>query len=75
MILRDTEDMPNEHAPALQDLTVNRNCRSQHDQKQYRQVAHWLRGVAVKCRLPDPQRELLDIATRYDRRAEHFDRS
>ena len=74
MILRDTEDMSDEHTLTLKNISADRDCRAQRDQKHYRQVAHWLRGVAAKCRLPDPQRELLDIATRYDRRAEHFDR-
>ena len=74
MILQDTEDMSDEHAPALQDLTANCDYRSQDDQKHYRQVAHWLRGVAAKCHLPDPQRELRDLARRYDLRADHFDR-
>jgi hypothetical protein len=39
----------------------------------YRELASWLRGVA-KCRLPNPQRELLALARQYERRAVHFDR-
>jgi hypothetical protein len=66
--------MSDEHTLALQDITADRNCRSQQYRKHYRQVAHWLRGVAAKCRLPDPQTELLDIAGRYDRRANQLDK-
>jgi hypothetical protein len=67
--------MSDEHTLTLQDITADRDCRSQQYGKHYRQVAHWLRGVAAKCRLPDPQTELLDIAMRYDRLANHSDRS
>jgi hypothetical protein len=40
----------------------------------YRELAAWLREVAGKCRLPNPQGELLDLARRYDLRAEHLER-
>jgi hypothetical protein len=40
----------------------------------YRELAAWLREVAGTCRLPDPQRELLTLAERYERRAEHLER-
>jgi len=66
--------MSDEHTLTLQDITADRDYRSQQYGKRYRQVAHWLRGVAAKCGLPDPQRELLDIARRYDRRADQFER-
>jgi hypothetical protein len=39
----------------------------------YREVAQWLRGVAARCRLPNPQRELLTLARKYERRAHRFD--
>jgi hypothetical protein len=74
MILWHSKDMSDEHTLTLQDNAADRNCRSQHDGKHYRQVAHWLRGVAAKCRVPDPQRELLGLARRYDRRADQFER-
>lgn len=38
----------------------------------YRELAEWLRDIAHKCRLPNPQRELLVLAKRYDLRAEQF---
>jgi hypothetical protein len=34
----------------------------------------WLRGIAAKCRLPYSQRELLDLARRYDARADRLSR-
>jgi len=34
--------------------------------KHYRELAHWLRGIAAKCRLPYTQKELLDLARRYE---------
>jgi len=40
----------------------------------YRELAEWLREVAVRCRLPNPQRELLDLARRYEHRADHLQR-
>jgi len=49
------------HTPRLQanrgrsGLVVGR-CRVKH----YRELAHRLRGIAAKCRLPYTQRELLD---------------
>ena len=33
-------------------------------------LSDWLRGVAAGCRLPYTQRELLDLARRYDTRAD-----
>jgi hypothetical protein len=41
----------------------------------YRDLARWLRETARKCRLPYPQQELLDLARRYERRADHMDSS
>ena len=58
----------------VQDIAADRDHWSQHAGKHYRELAHWLRGVAAKCRLPNPQRELLSLASRYDRQADHFDR-
>jgi hypothetical protein len=39
----------------------------------YRELAAWLRDVARKCHLPNPQRELLALAGRYERRADRLD--
>jgi hypothetical protein len=44
------------------------------DGAHYRELAAWLREVACKCRLPNPQQELLTLAKRYERRAEYLDR-
>lgn len=41
----------------------------------YRKLAGTLRVLALECRLPNPQRELLSLARRYDRMAEHLNRS
>jgi hypothetical protein len=40
----------------------------------YRELAAWLREIALKCRLPHPQRELLSLARRYERKADHLSR-
>src|SRR2546423_1199363 len=40
----------------------------------YRKLASWLREIGGKCRLPNPQRELLSLARRYELRADHLDR-
>jgi endonuclease YncB( thermonuclease family) len=39
----------------------------------YRELAGWLREIGGKCRLPNPQRELLRLARRYELRADHLD--
>jgi hypothetical protein len=41
----------------------------------YRDLATRLREIARKCHLPNPQQELLDLAQRYELRADHMDRS
>jgi hypothetical protein len=40
--------------------------------KHYRDLAHWLRGISAKCRLPDPQEELLGLARQYDIKANYL---
>jgi len=40
----------------------------------YREVAKWLRDVARRCHLPNPQGGLLNLAHRYQRRAENLER-
>jgi hypothetical protein len=39
----------------------------------YRNLAGRLRLVARECRFPNARQELLDLAARYERRADHFD--
>jgi hypothetical protein len=39
----------------------------------YRNLAGKLRMVARECGFPNPRQELLDLAARYERRADHFD--
>ena len=67
--------MSDEHTLELQDIATDRDRWSQHAGKHYRELAHWLRGVAAKCRLPapHPQRELLGLARCYDRQADYVD--
>ena len=77
--------MPNEHAPTLhppqagipgecpvQDTAANPDQWYPKAGAHYREVARWLRGVAARYRLPSPQRELLTLARRYERRADRF---
>jgi hypothetical protein len=40
----------------------------------YRELAAWLREIAGKCHLPNPQQELLTLARRYERRAQYLER-
>jgi hypothetical protein len=39
----------------------------------YRELASKLREMAIRCRLPGARREILNIALRYERRADYFD--
>ena len=43
------------------------------DGAHYREVAHGLRRLARQCRFPGARKELLQLATNYDRRADHFE--
>ena len=62
--------MSDEHNLSLQQFAIDwLRDSSWH----YRQLARRLRGIAAGCRLPNPQRELLNLAARYERRADHFD--
>jgi hypothetical protein len=57
-----------EHTLTLQEIAADRDCWSgAHAREQYPELAHWLRGIAAKCRLPYTQKELLKLARRYDR--------
>jgi hypothetical protein len=40
----------------------------------YREMADRLRGLARLTRSPGMRRELVELAKRYDRRGDHFDR-
>ena len=64
--------MSDEHTPTSQDIAADQDWLQGEVGKHYRELAHWLRGIAAKCRLPDPQRELLEFARHYDIRANHL---
>ena len=64
--------MSDEHTPTLQNLAADRDWWSADAGRHYHELAHWLRGIAAKCRLPYSQRELLDLARRYDARADRL---
>jgi hypothetical protein len=64
--------MSDEHTPTLQQIAADRDWWSADAGEHYRQLAHWLRGIAAKCRLPYTRRELLDLARRYDTRADRI---
>ena len=66
--------MLDERTLTLQEIAADRDWWYRNSGAHYREVAHWLRGTAAKCRLPNPQRELLSLARRYERRAERFDK-
>ena len=66
--------MSDEHTPTLQNLAADRDWWSADAGRHYHELAHWLRGIAAKCRLPYSQRELQDLARRYDARADRLSR-
>jgi hypothetical protein len=66
--------MTEKHTPTLQDIAADRDWWSADADKHYRGLAHRLRGIAAKCRLPYTQKELLDLARRYDTRADRIGR-
>jgi hypothetical protein len=43
------------------------------DGEHYREIARKLREIARECRFPGARREILDLASRYDRRADNLD--
>jgi hypothetical protein len=43
------------------------------DSEHYRQLATRLRDVARQCRYPGARQEILDLASRYEVRANHLD--
>jgi hypothetical protein len=58
----------------LQNLVADRDWWSASAGTHYRELAQWLRGIAVKCRLLNPQQELLTLARRYEIRSNHLNR-
>jgi hypothetical protein len=44
--------MSDEHTPTLQDIAADRGWWSVDARTHYRELAHWLLGIAAKCRLP-----------------------
>lgn len=64
--------MSDEHTPILQEIATDPDRWSADAGMHYRELAHWLRGIAAKCRLGNTQKELLDLARRYDARAERL---
>jgi hypothetical protein len=65
--------MLDEYTLRLQAIVTDQDRWLRQAGAHYRDAAHWLRGLAAKCRVPNPQRELLDLARQYERRAYHFD--
>jgi hypothetical protein len=66
--------MPDERQPTLQDIAPDRDWWLRDSGAHYRELAAWLREVAGKCRLPNPQHELLALARRYERIAAQLER-
>jgi len=44
------------------------------DGTHYREIANQLRAIAGECIFQDVQKDLIDLAASYDRRADDFDR-
>jgi hypothetical protein len=64
--------MSDEHTPTLRDIAADRDWWQGDAGAHYRELAHWLRRIAAKCRLPYTQMKLLDLARRYDNTADHI---
>jgi hypothetical protein len=43
------------------------------DSQHYREIASKLRDIARQCRFPGARQEILDLASRYERRADNLD--
>ena len=65
--------MPDENTRTLQYIAVDCDRWRQDAGTHYRELAAWLRETAGKCRLPNPQRQLLNLARTYNRIADHLD--
>jgi hypothetical protein len=50
-----------------------RNSGPPLDGAHYREMANGLRELARQCRFPGARKELLQLAARYERRAEYFE--
>jgi hypothetical protein len=66
--------MSEEDTPTLQQIASDRDWWLRDGGDHYRELAEWLRELAGKCRLPNPQRELLNLARRFEHRADHLQR-
>jgi hypothetical protein len=66
--------MSDERTPTLQGIAADRDWWSADAGTHYRELVHWLRGIAAKCRLPYTQKELVNLARRYEMRADNLDR-
>ena len=65
--------MSDEHTSTLQGIGTDRDWWLRDSGAHYRELASWLRGIAAKCRLPNPQQELLRLARQYERRAAYLE--
>jgi hypothetical protein len=65
--------MPNDHYPTLREISADRNWWLQDNGAHYKELAGWLHEFAGKCGLPNPQRELLRLARKYERKAENLE--
>ncbi len=43
------------------------------DSQHYREIGSKLRDIARQCRFPGARQEILDLASRYERRADNLD--
>ena len=59
---------------ALQGIGTDRDWWLRDSGAHYSELAASLRGIAAKCRLPNPQQELLRLARQYERRAAYLER-
>jgi hypothetical protein len=55
-------------------MSESADASPQPNGEHYREVARRLREVARECRFANARQEILNLAARYDRRADHFDR-
>ena len=69
-----SECMSDEDTSTLRDIGTDRDWSARDTGAHYRELAIWLRDVAAKCRLPNPQEELPRLARQYERRAAYLER-
>jgi hypothetical protein len=69
MVLGHFVHMPDQDTPSLQQIAADRDWWLTDAGAHYRELAAWLRDLAGKCHLPNPQKELLSLARRYEMRA------